>query len=1182
MKYKPLILIFVFLVLVNVVYAGNLTGGGLTFLEDFLNMSNMNLTQQDNLAHLDMSGALCRGTGTGGCIQQEFQYIEKTDEHVGSFGEFTGIGGGTFSSIPPNLHNSMPLLFRNASFNLTDDAGEGKKRTVTVAYWSTWLYDNSVASTKASAVTSNDWGVRNTGTAYDFGSNTAADNVTRIIPSWIQIVLYTVGGTLKVSAWNSVRGFDGGTAAGSVGAIGYMTSGTHGIFSMGLGFDGVYNATPSSFQWIVQNLTKRVDRLNLSFYSNATVHGVQIYASMDNGSTWTNLTNATATTVTPVSSHLILKANFTANNSVLYYINVTGFEEVADTTPPVVNITNFNSSDTIRFGNRINISAFISGTATTANITFNTTGNFDFYNFTSALTGATQFISQNITGNITRGNVLNASVVACDSANNCAINSTLITIADTLGSIFIGLNITSGTINSVVNVSGNATDIDLDFSQGVISYNISGNPQLNFSFDIAGTKGNFSRVATINLTRGNVINFTVFYNDTSGTKTQNSTLFTVTNTVPNATNFVNATGKHYTKNISINWTPSDNPDLDVINYVVFWDLDITPTAVYYNGTDLNLTTNWTSDNTYFYQIKAMDSSSESALSSVFNSTLDTGLPALTINISNNTFSRVNNTFRFTLEDTFPYNLTIRVYMGSNNYYVNYSNASFGRFINITILLNLTDDGNYTIEINGSDSDKTSPRIKDKLAKQKQSEETHIYTDAKRKIQMDLNLEFENSTGNALPLPSNLKTFSEFNSKGTHLEFGLNFTVDKFGTVPVLNIKTVNVTLVYLNSTGLNNFMWHPYGIDFEGELRINKQIKKYGVRVKKTGQQNNFQVILIPNQTLNAGDNLTFISSSVYGLNVIDITNTYVYDTKVPTFVNAFNRSLIANTTDIRTNTDVNTTIFGLDDLYLKEGNFSENCTLTSREWLNHSMSIIGNTTPYFNVLQSTNFTEGQVCGWKFYVYDLAGNVLDPIYTFRIGGVATTPSASSPDTSGGGGGGGGGATRQCKEYAVIYKTCYYFDGISSCLKGCPKGQICNNSYECTSTLAVKVPLLTSLTPEPLRSPLQRLLDWVKVLLKPSLESIPINPSLSIMPVAEQTPMQKTQQGITQVRDNIQQALKTNPQLPYIITGALVLFVALWYFGILAMLWGYLMGMGIWGYIILLVAIIILFNLIRWF
>ena len=681
------------------------------------------------------------------------------------------------------------------------------------------------------------------------------------------------------------------------------------------------------------------------------------------------------------------------------YIEVWNVTEtiVPDTTPPAVNITNFNA--TIKYGDRLNISCQSFGSATIGNITFNISGS-KLYNFNFSLSGASSNYSQNITVNLTRGNVINTTCSATDGSNNLAQNSTLITVA---------------------------------------------------------------------------------------------------NTVPNGTNFINTTGLHRTTNLTINWTASTDGDTtdgtDTLSYVLYSDTSNPPTTLVANSTKNNFTTKWTSDNTYFFQIKVMDALSESALSSVFNLTLDTGLPTLTANCTNNTFTRFNLTCLFSIEDTFPYNLSVEVIRGSNSYYLRTNQTAIERFLNMTFRLNLTEDGNYTIYVNASDSDKTSPKIDDKLTKQKQSEEIHIYTDAEIKIRMELNLEFENSNGTALPLQSNLKSFSEFNSKGTHLEFGMNFTALNQSALPIFNVKTINVSLFYLNNTGKNNFVWKHYGIDFEGELKVNNKNESYGVNVRRVGTKNdNYQVILIPNETLNIGDNLTFVSSSVFGLNVIDlfynivndqtspstnyfnvsgyvnnsfinknflnitingsdilypdiaqlyvndkinasvryvndsrtnITNvnigidgnytfrvklndssgnelnySYFYniviDTTAPTFINAFNRTAdSSNSTSITTATDVNISIFGYGDVYSINGNFSYN--ISNGTWYNISSFDNGNGT-YHLIISKNNLTAGMVGGWKFYGYDLAGNLLDPIYTYEVKSV---PQPTTPKSSGG-------------------------------------------------------------------------------------------------------------------------------------------------------------------------------------
>ncbi len=116
---------------------------------------------------------------------------------------------------------------------------------------------------------------------------------------------------------------------------------------------------------------------------------------------------------------------------------------VTDNVNPSANITNQNASVTLRFGDRWNISAFLQDETALdfGNFTFNLTGPTNVYNFSFlALSGTTAIISQNITINLTRGNVINATVYVTDTSGNRGTNSTLITIADKLGSIVFSTN----------------------------------------------------------------------------------------------------------------------------------------------------------------------------------------------------------------------------------------------------------------------------------------------------------------------------------------------------------------------------------------------------------------------------------------------------------------------------------------------------------------------------------------------------------------------------------------------------------------------------------------------------------------------------------------------------------------------------------------------------------------------
>ena len=576
-------------------------------------------------------------------------------------------------------------------------------------------------------------------------------------------------------------------------------------------------------------------------------------------------------------------------------------------------------------------------------------------------------------------------------------------VADTLGSISIDINNTSPKINEVINISGNATDADGDMAFGWVVVNQTG-VNVNYTFAGSGTRFNFSQNITIGVGKGNVINFSVFYNDTAGTIYQNSTLITIANTIPNATNFVNATGRHYTGNVTrLNWTASTDGGEETLRYIVFSDASNPPTALYYNGTDLNLTTNFTSDNTYFFQIKVMDAISESALSSVFNLTLDTGLPTLTANCTNNTFTRVNLTCLFSIEDAFPYNLSVLVNRNGNDYHIKTNSTTVGRFINITFLLNLTEDGNYTIYINASDADKSSPRIEDDYSKGKKGESELVFNNTDVGNSVSMKIYFVEKDDKLTDTPATLKSFSEFNAKGTHIDFGVNFTVVKPETKIVFNLSINKGSFDVKEKSqtrGHINIIFFPNAIDFEGKLLINGVETNYTANITAINSRN-VEVKIIPSVLLAGNDVVVFISNSVYGLNTIDIFQRFVNDRTSPTFVSAFNRTAdSSNSTSITTATNANITIFGLDDLYLSTGNFSHNA---SGSWTNHSMSIAGNQTPYHYIIGKGNFTANQVVGWKFYVYDIAGNQLDPIYTFVVNSPPATATASASSTGASGG-----------------------------------------------------------------------------------------------------------------------------------------------------------------------------------
>ena len=726
-----------------------------------------------------------------------------------------------------------------------------------------------------------------------------------------------------------------------------------------------------------------------------------------------------------------------------------------------------------------------------------------------------------------------------------------------------------------LNISCQAFD---SATTGNITFNLSGSANLyNFSFSLSGDSANFSQNITMNLTKNNVVNATCWARDSGGNVAQNSTTITIANTIPNATNFVNITGLHRTTNQTINWTASSEPDIETINYVVYWDLDITPAALYYNGTNLNITTNFTSDNTYFFQIKSMDSGSESALSPVFNLTLDTGLPTLTTNCTNNTFTNKNLTCLFSIEDPFPYNITMRVYRAGNNYHAKSNITAVLRFINLTHTLNLTEDGNYTIEINASDSDKTSPIIEDNLKRERKGEAEYVMNDTLNGVSYKMLIRFEDKNENEVATPPDYRSYADYNSRGTHINFGLNTTSNRNGFIPVYDVQTENTNIAILNDTIKGHLVWHPYGVDFEGKLLVNGAERNYRVDVKRL-TDSRVKVSIISATDIMNNDVVQFRSESVFGLNVIDVFNTLVIDRTSPVLITALNRTADTNSTSITTDTNVDLTVF-IGDVYLDRLNISHNA---SGSWVNTSFTVTGNKT-YILVIQSADLSENEVVGWKFDAFDIAGNTLDPIYTFTVGvgAVATTTTSSGGGSSAGGG--SIGATRQCREYAIIYKQCYYFDGINQCLKGCPKGQGCNTTFECTPTNATDTTIsLLRIPLDEVTSPISRFFNWVKDLLGLSSKNPELSISGGLSANSEVTPSPPESLSFKDAREKTIQALQQNKRLSYALVGFVIAGFGVYVFGLWQTPLALLMGLGMWSYIIIFILLIIMYLFFKSF
>ena len=170
--------------------------------------------------------------------------------------------------------------------------------------------------------------------------------------------------------------------------------------------------------------------------------------------TWTNLIfnftyptgevqfwigNTLVQTVNSTGISFISFRNAVSSNRISLIDNIAIYNEdrpQVDTIPPSVNITNINASDTIKLNDVLNISCFAQDNLALSkgNITFNVTGPDSLYNFSFEFSGGSAVYSQNITINLTRGNVINATCGVTDDVGNTNTNGTLITIGNAVPS----------------------------------------------------------------------------------------------------------------------------------------------------------------------------------------------------------------------------------------------------------------------------------------------------------------------------------------------------------------------------------------------------------------------------------------------------------------------------------------------------------------------------------------------------------------------------------------------------------------------------------------------------------------------------------------------------------------------------------------------------------------------------
>jgi len=200
------------------------------------------------------------------------------------------------------------------------------------------------------------------------------------------------------------------------------------------------------------------------------------------------------------------------------------------------------------------------------------------------------------------------------------------------------------------------------------------------------------------------------------------------------------------------------------------------------------------DGMYFLNISSSDGLANST-NATFNISLDTVIPIISCNISNNTFARLNKTLQCDLSDSNPYNFTFRIWKSTSEYHLAI-NSSLD-LANPTLLriirnINVTEDGNYTIELNGSDSVTRSPKIDDKLSKSKKSKTKFVLNDTLQAAFGDFTLLFYDKNGNGASA-SSVKSYSNYNEKGTRIHFGANFTAGDNNIIPTTISEIQKIT-----------------------------------------------------------------------------------------------------------------------------------------------------------------------------------------------------------------------------------------------------------------------------------------------------------------------------------------------------------------------------------------------------
>ncbi|KKL27244.1 hypothetical protein LCGC14_2387120, partial [marine sediment metagenome] len=141
--------------------------------------------------------------------------------------------------------------------------------------------------------------------------------------------------------------------------------------------------------------------------------------------------------------------------------------------------------------------------------------------------------------------------------------------------------------------------------------------------------------AVISATKNTMIGIIGYVKDEAGNIAQSTTIIlSVENMPPTVTNFTfpNQTVYRVKYNISINWSNSSDADGDTIYYRLWVGTSSPPNLLYYNGTNVNWSTNL-SEGSYYYSVDVYDGQDYNSNTTIQQLDIDTTSPVISLNFT---------------------------------------------------------------------------------------------------------------------------------------------------------------------------------------------------------------------------------------------------------------------------------------------------------------------------------------------------------------------------------------------------------------------------------------------------------------------------------------------------------------------------------------------------------------------